>query len=284
MALEFALNGTAAPSAPIDCVVVGIYSDNSLTPSGSAIDDASGGRLKALAERGDIGGKIGRTEMLHDLPGVTAPRVLVIGLGDAGKFGVPQYLKAIGDATRALKTGTVKSALLTLPEVEVKDRDAAWNIRQAAITADHGMYRYTATLGAKNKKREEKGLERLEISGSDALALAHGQAIAAGVAFTRELGNLPPNICNPQYLADQGMAFADRFEGVECEVLGDAEMEALGMGALLAVARASANRPKLVIMKWNGGGDAKPYVLVGKGITFDTGGVNLKTQGGIEEM
>ena len=284
MALEFALNGTAAPSAPIDCVVVGIYSDNSLTPSGSAIDDASGGRLKALAERGDIGGKIGRTEMLHDLPGVTAPRVLVIGLGDAGKFGVPQYLKAIGDATRALKTGTVKSALLTLPEVEVKDRDAAWNIRQAAITADHGMYRYTATLGAKNKKREEKGLERLEISGSDALALAHGQAIAAGVAFTRELGNLPPNICNPQYLADQGMAFADRFEGVECEVLGDAEMEALGMGALLAVARASANRPKLVIMKWNGGGDAKPYLLVGKGITFDTGGVNLKTQGGIEEM
>ena len=284
MALEFALNGTAAASAPVDCVVVGIFTDNSLTPSAAAIDDASGGRLKALAERGDISGKIGRTAMLHDLTGVTAPRVLVIGLGEAGKFGVPQYLKAVGDAARTLKTGTIKSALLTLSEVEVKDRNAAWNIRQAAIAADHAMYRYTATLGEKNKKREEKGLERLEISGSDNDALAQGQAIAAGVAFTRELGNLPPNVCNPAYIAEQGQAFANRVEGVECEVLGDAEMEALGMGSLLAVARASSNRPKLVIMKWNGGGDAKPYVLVGKGITFDTGGVNLKTQGGIEEM
>ncbi len=284
MALEFVLNDTPAASAAVDCVVVGIFTDNSLTPSAAAIDAASGERLKALAERGDIGGKIGRTAMLHDLPGVTAPRVLVVGLGEAGKFGVPQYLKAIGDATRTLKTGTVKSALLTLPEVAVKDRDAAWNIRQAAIAADHAMYRYTATLGAKNKKREEKGLERLEICGGDPLALAQGQAIAAGVAFTRELGNLPPNICNPQYLAEQAQAFANRFDGAECEVLGDAEMDALGMGALLAVARASTNRPKLVVLKWNGGGDAKPYVLVGKGITFDTGGVNLKTQGGIEEM
>ena len=208
MALEFALNGTAATSAPVDCVVVGMYSDNSLTPAAAAIDEASGGRLKALAERGDIGGKIGRTAMLHDLTGVTAPRVLVIGLGEAGKFGVPQYLKAVGDATRVLKNGTVKSALLTLSDVEVKERDAAWNIRQAAIAADHAMYRYTATLGAKNKKREEKGLERLEISGSDSDALAHGQAIAAGVAFTRELGHLPPNICNPAYLAEQAQELA----------------------------------------------------------------------------
>ena len=284
MSLEFALNGTAPATASVDCVVVGIYTDNALTPAGAAIDAASNGRLTALAARGDVGGKVGRTALLHDVPGVTAPRVLVIGLGEAGKFGTPQYIKAVGDAARTLKTGTVKSALFTLSEVEVKGRDAAWNIRQAAIAADHAMYRYTATLGAKNKKREESGLERFEISGADADALAQGQAIAAGVAFARELGNLPPNVCNPQYLADQGMQFAARFDKAECEVLGDAEMEALGMGSLLAVARGSANRPKLVVMKWNGGGDAKPYVLVGKGITFDTGGINLKTQGGIEEM
>ena len=284
MSLEFSLNQSAPASAAVDCIVVGAHADGSLTPAATAIDAASGGKLQALVARGDIEGKTGKTALLHDLPGVAAPRVLVVGLGDAGTFGVPQYLKAVGDAARALKSGAVQSALLTLPEVPVKGRDAAWNIRSAAIAADHACYRYTATLGAKNKKRDDKGLARLEIAGDDAVALARGVAIARGVQFTRELGNLPPNICNPQYLADQGMAFADRFEGVECEVLGDAEMEALGMGALLAVARASANRPKLVIMKWNGGGDAKPYVLVGKGITFDTGGVNLKTQGGIEEM
>ncbi|MBO9706564.1 MAG: hypothetical protein J7474_13800, partial [Arthrobacter sp.] len=147
--------------------------------------------------------------------------------------------------------------------------------------ADHAAYRYTATLG---KKKDEPGLRELAISGTDATALAQGEAIAAGVAFTRELGNLPPNICTPAYLAAQAQAFAAAHDGAEAEILDEQQMEALGMGSLLAVARGSANRPHLVVLKWAGAGDAKPYVLVGKGITFDTGGVNLKTQGGIEEM
>ncbi|GAA4999502.1 leucyl aminopeptidase [Pseudoluteimonas lycopersici] len=284
MSLEFALNATAPAAAAVDCVVVGAFADGSLTPAAQALDAASGGRISALAKGGDVSGKTGRTALLHDLAGVAAPRVLVIGLGEAGKFGVPQYIKAVGDAARALRTGPAKSALFTIPEVAVKDRDAAWNIRQAAIAADHACYRYTATLGAKNKKREEKGLERFEISGSDKNALAQGIAIAAGVQFTRELGNLPPNVCNPAYIAQQAQEFAAKSKNVECEVLDDAAMEALGMGSLLAVARGSAQRPRLVVLKYNNGGDAKPYVLVGKGITFDTGGVNLKTQGGIEEM
>ena len=284
MSLEFSLNQTPPASASVDCVVVGAFADGSLSAAAAALDTASGGRIKALIERGDVSGKTGKTALLHDLPNVSAPRVLVIGLGDAGKFGVPQYLKAVGDAARTLKTGAVTSALFTLAEVAVAGRDAAWNIRSAVIAADHAVYRYTATLGAKNKKREEKGLVRFEVSGDDAAALAQGIAIAAGVQFTRELGNLPPNICNPAYLASQAQDFAARSEGAECEVLDEVAMELLGMGSLLAVARGSANRPQLIVLKWNGGGDAKPYVLVGKGITFDTGGVNLKTQGGIEEM
>jgi len=284
MSLQFSLNQTAPAAATVDCVIVGLFSDGSLSAAAAAIDSASGGKLKALVERGDIEGKTGKTALLHDLPGVTAPRVLVIGLGEAAKFGVPQYIKAVGDAARALKTGVVKSALFTLSEVEVKGRDAAWNVRTAVVAADHACYRYVATLGAKNKKRDERGLERFEIAGSVATALAHGIAIAEGVQFTRELGNLPPNICNPAYLAKQAQDFAANNDKVECEVLDDAAMEALGMGSLLAVARGSAQRPRLVVLKYDNGGDAKPYVLVGKGITFDTGGVNLKTQGGIEEM
>ena len=284
MSLEFALNATAAAAANVDCVVVGAFADGSLAPAAQAIDAVSGGRIAALARSGDVSGKTGKTALLHDLAGVAAPRVLVIGLGEAGKFGVPQYIKAVGDAARALRTGPAKSALFTIAEVAVKDRDAAWNVRSAAIAADHACYRYVATLGEKNKKRDEKGLERFEIPGSDKAALAQGIAIAAGVKFTRELGNLPPNVCNPAYLARQAQEFAEKAKHVECEVLDDAMMESLGMGSLLAVARGSANRPKLVVLKYSNGGDAKPYVLVGKGITFDTGGINLKTQGGIEEM
>ncbi|HJR74901.1 MAG TPA: leucyl aminopeptidase [Luteimonas sp.] len=285
MALELELNRDAAATAQTGCVVVGAYADNTLTPAAQALNTASGGRLTALIERGDISGKTGKVAMLHDLPGVTAPRVLVVGLGEAAKFGVPQYLKAAGDAARALKAGAADDALFTLSEVDVLGRDRAWNIRQAAIAASHASYRYTATLGEANKaKKDDSGLKKLAISGDDAQALAHGKAIAAGVAFARELGNLPPNICNPTYLAQQAQSFAERFERAECEVLDREQMQALGMGSLLAVSQGSANPPKLIVLKWNNGGDAKPFVLVGKGITFDTGGINLKVQGGIEEM
>ena len=291
MSLEFSVNRATAASCATDCVVVGAFADATFTPSAQAIDSAAGGALRALASRGDLDGKTGKTAMLHDLPRVAAPRVLVVGLGDPAKFGVPQYLKAVGDAARALKTGPVSSALFTLSEVPVPGHDSAWNIRQAAIAADHACYRYTATLGAKHKRRAETGLKALAIQGSasgagDDAALAQGQAIAAGVAFARELGNLPPNVCNPAYVARQGREFAARVGGkVSCEVLDRAQMEALGMGSLLAVSQGSSNPPQLVVMKYDGAAsDAKPYVLVGKGITFDSGGLNLKTQGGIEDM
>ena len=283
MTLEFTLNHEAPAQAGVDCIVVGAYADKRLTAAGQAVDAASGGKLSALLQRGDIGGKTGKTTLLHDLPGVTAPRVLVVGLGETAKFGVAQYLKAVGDAARTLKIGPVKSALFTLSDVDVKERDAAWKIRQAVIAADHACYRYTATLG--KKKNDDPGLTQFAITGEDADALAQGVAIAAGVQTTRELGNLPPNICTPAYLAKQAETFATE-NGAEVEILDEAQMEALGLGSLLAVARGSANRPHLIVLKWNGAADAdaKPYVLVGKGITFDTGGVNLKTQGGIEEM
>ena len=149
MALELELNRDAPATAQTGCVVVGVYADQTLTPAAQALNAASGGRLTALIERGDLSGKTGKVAMLHDLPGVTAPRVLAVGLGEAAKFGVPQYLKAVGDAARALKAGAADRALFTISEVEVKDRDQAWNIRQAAIAASH-----------RNPGRREQGQKR----------------------------------------------------------------------------------------------------------------------------
>jgi leucyl aminopeptidase len=287
MALAYTLHtGTAADAAmhAADCIVIGVYADKTLTATGQALDAASGGRIAALIERGDVSGKTGKTALLHDLPGITAARVLAVGLGDAAKFGVPQYIKAASDAARALKDGAATNATFTLSEAPVLGRDAAWAIRQAVIAFGHALYRYSATLGEKNKAKGESKLSAVAVSGQDSVALAQGKAIANGVAFARELGNLPPNICNPAYLAEQARIFADKFDKASCETLDREQMEALGMGSLLAVARGSANPPKLIVLKWDNGGDSKPYVLVGKGITFDTGGVNLKTAGGIEEM
>ena len=282
MALEFQTNSQNPLQTETDCLVVGVYADKSLSPSAKALDEASSGRLSALLERGDVSGKTGRSSLLHDLPGVKAPRVLVIGLGEAAKFAVPQYIKAVSDAVRALRTGPAKNVLITLTELAVKSRDAEWNTRQAVIAADHAAYEYTAT----RSKKAEVTLKNvsLQADATQAKALANGIAIATGVQLTRELGNLPPNICNPEYLAQQARKIAAEHDGVSCEVLERADMEKLGMGSLLAVSRGSANPPKLIVLKWNGGREAKPYALVGKGITFDTGGINLKTQGGVEEM
>jgi len=283
MSLEFRLNRPDPAAADADCVVVGLFADGSLPASARALDAASGGRLAALVARGDLSGKTGRTSLLHDLPGVKAPRVLVVGLGEPGKFAVPQYLKAIGDAVRALKSGPVRRALLTLSELAVPGRDAGWALRQAVVAADHAAYAYTATRKTANG---DDGLKAMDITGEASLQaeLERGVAIAAGVELARELGNLPPNICNPGYLADTARRIAREEANTSVEVLERADMEKLGMGSLLAVARGSANPPRLVVLRYNGAGDAKPYALVGKGITFDTGGINLKVQGGIEEM
>ena len=283
MALEFQLHSPDPASAEADCVVVGVYADGSLAPAAASVDAASGGRLAALVARGDVSGKTGRTALLQDLPGVKSPRVLAVGLGEKAKFAVPQYLKAIADGVRALRTGPVKSAFVTLVELPVKGRDAAWALRQAAVTADHAAYEYTAT----RSKAAEVTLKTVSLPADASLVreLERGIAIAAGVQLARELGNLPPNICNPGYLAAQAEGLATQYDNVSCEVLERAEMEQLGMGSLLAVARGSANPPRLIALRYTGAAaDAKPYALVGKGITFDTGGINLKTQGGIEEM
>src|SRR5690625_1787285 len=185
MTLEFTLNQDAPASADTGCVVVGIFSDKTLTPAAEALDRAAGGRLALLAGRGDLAGKAGASTLRHELEGITARRVLVVGLGERDKFEASRYQQAVATAARALRTGAAETALLTLAELPVKDRDAGWNIRQAVITADHAAYRYTATLGAKNKKREQKGLRALAVAGSDGQELAQGRAVTGGVQADR---------------------------------------------------------------------------------------------------
>jgi leucyl aminopeptidase len=282
MALSFVSTQNTPQTDLSDCIIIGAFSNKTFNAAGTQLDQASNGRLSVLVERGDITGKSGQTLLLQDLHGIKSTRVLVIGLGDVQKFAVPQFLKAVADAVRFLRTGPVKQAYLTLTDIAVKSRDANWAVRQAIIAADHAAYEYTAT----RSKKASVSLASLAVYVQEAQTAAFNQGvgIAAGVQFTRELGDLPPNICNPHYLAEQSIKIAAEHDNVTCEVLEREEMQTLGMGSLLAVARGSANAPKLIVLQYRGAGDAKPLALVGKGITFDTGGINLKVQGGIEEM
>ena len=289
MTLKFTLAADAPEAASTPCVVVGIYEDRVLTPAAARIDERAGGAIKRLIESGDAPAKIGSTTVLFGVAGVTAPRVALAGLGEQKKFDAAAFHRAASESARMLKGLPIESAVSYLTEIDVPGRDAAWKVRTAALSADAQAYRYTATFKPKEKPKTPQ-LDAIAFAGAAGdrttqRALTEAAAIANGVRFARELGNLPPNICNPAYIAAQAKKIADGHDGVTIQVLERDEMQKLGMGSLLGVSQGSANPPKLIVLRWQGGGEkAKPYALVGKGITFDTGGISLKPGAGMEEM
>jgi len=289
MTLKFSIAADAPEAAAVPSIVVGVYEDRSLTPAALRIDERSGGALKRLLESSDANGKAGSVAALFHLPNIVTSRVVLAGLGEQKKLDAAAYHRAATESARALKAMPIESALSFLTEVDVPGKDTAWKLRTAALAADAQAYRYTATFKPKEKPKTPS-LESLAFvsATNDAKtqrALTEAAAIAKGVRFARELGNLPPNICNPAYIAGEAKKIADENTGVTLEVLERDAMQKLGMGSLLGVSQGSANAPKLVVLRWNGGKDKeKPYALVGKGITFDSGGISLKPGAGMEEM
>lgn len=286
MTLEFSLASTPVESTATDCAIIGVFEDGKLSDAAASIDKASQGALRKRIDAGDINGKPGTTHVLYDLAGVQAARVLVTGLGKQDAFNAARFKKAAAGAAKVLAGLPVKHAASWLSALDVAGHDAAWRVRTEALAADHAAYRYVATLARRRDHAVEK-LESLALTGNDDLApaLQQAAAMAEGVRFARELGNTPPNICNPAWMAEQAGRFANDHEGVGIDVLERGQMQELGMHSLLAVARGSANAPRLIVLEWNGGKkDDAPYALVGKGVTFDAGGLDIKTAAGMEQM
>jgi leucyl aminopeptidase len=286
MTIQFSLTQDLPETSTAPCVVVGVFDDRTLTSAAARVDDKSGGAIKRLLETGDIGGKIGGCSLLFALPGVAAPRVLVVGLGEPKKFDAARFQRASAEAARALKGLPLDRAVSFLTEVDVAGKDAAWRVRAAAIATDAQAYKYTATFKPKEKSgKPEFGAIAFAAPAGASAALPQAKAIVNGVRFARELGNLPPNICNPEYIAAAAQKLAKDYAGVTCEILDEPELRKLGMGALLGVSQGSANPPKLILLRWQGAGEKdRPYAFVGKGITFDTGGISIKPSAGMEEM
>ena len=286
MTLQFSLDSAAPETVETPCLVVGVYENGLLTSAAARVDSGAGGAIKRQIESGDISGKAGSTTVLFAPEGIQAKRVLVVGLGTQKTFDGARFQKVNIEAARAVARLPIDAAVSFLAEVDVPGRDAAWRVRTAALAADHATYRYTATFKPREKSSQPE-LGSITFAGADdaQVGLDQARAIAEGVRFARELANLPPNICNPAYIAEQATQFAAGQDNVSCNVLDHEEMAKLGFGSLLAVGRGSANKPKLIVLEYKGGpADEKPYAFVGKGITFDTGGISLKPGPGMEEM
>ncbi|MGH8090998.1 MAG: M17 family peptidase N-terminal domain-containing protein, partial [Rudaea sp.] len=270
MILQFSLTQDAPETCAAPCIVAGVFEDGTLSAAAARIDEKSGGAIRHLSESGDVSGKLGATHLLFALADIAAPRVLVVGLGDAKKFDAARFARANTEAARTLKGLPLERAVSYLTELDVPGKDAAWKIRSAALASDAQAYKYTATFKAKPKAtRPELSAIAFAAPAAATAVLAQASAIAQGVRFARELGNLPPNICTPAYIAEKAQKLALEHPGVTCEVLEEEQMQQLGMGALLGVAMGSANAPRLIALQWNGAGEAQPHALVGKGVTFD---------------
>lgn len=287
--MEFSTKSGSPEKQRGGSVVVGVFESRKMTLAAELLDKAAQGYIGDIVRRGDMDGKAGSTLLLHHVPGTLCDRILLVGLGKEREFREKEFCAAIRTAVKTLNETGAFDATFFLTEIAVRKRSTAWRIRQAALQALDATYRFDQFKSKKEEirrplKKITFAVERRNELAEAEEALRQGSAIAEGMALTRTLGNLPPNVCTPTYLAEQAKTLAEEFK-LECDVLERADMEKLGMHSLLSVAKGSHQPPKLIVLHYKGGkqGD-KPVVLVGKGITFDTGGISLKPAPEMDEM
>jgi leucyl aminopeptidase len=287
--VEFSIKSGSPEKQRSACVVVGVFESRKLTLPAELLDKASGGYISDIVRRGDMEGKAGSTLLLHNVPATLCDRILLVGLGKEKEFKEKEFAGAIRTTVKVLNETGAFDASIFLTELTVRKRSIAWRVRQTAIIALDATYKFDQFKSKKEEIRRPLRKLTLSVERRNELApaeeaLTQGIAIAEGMAMTKTLGNLPPNVCHPTYLAEQAQAMAKELK-LGCEILDRADMEKLGMGSLLSVARGSHQPPKLIILTHQGGkaGD-KPVVLVGKGVTFDTGGISLKPGADMDEM
>jgi len=224
--------------------------------------------------------KLGNTLMLGKVEGYKSKRVLVVGLGKS-PLKQKKFIKALKSLSSAMSRSKVKNVVI--PSVEVEGVDEAWIQTTTARILKNESYK-VSKVGVKEDESSIV-IEAVSIfsKNNGASEIQKGVAIANGMALTRELGDLPSNICTPTYIAEKAKSLA-QIHNLECEILEESDMESLGMNSLLSVSKGSSEPAKLISLSYKNAGKKAPIVLVGKGVTFDSGGISLKPGAGMDEM
>ena len=284
----YAVSASAARQRT-DCAIVGLYESGTFTSAAEQLDTALDGRLTKLVKRGDLRGKPGEATLL-DVERGPCSRVLVVGLGKKDGFRRKQYKKALLVAATAVTKSGAKDAVSYLSLEPVGDTDVYYRGRLAAEAVGHALYRVPAIRST--RKPPEPALKSFGIAVPERSqkqdaerGLEHGRGIATGAALTRDLANLPANVCTPTHLAQQARELARAYKAVRTQILDEAELRRLKMGSLLSVTAGTDEPAKLIVMRYTGAANGKaPVALVGKGVTFDSGGISLKQPLGMDEM
>ncbi len=286
--MEFGVWSKGLAGIAVDCLVLGVFEEGELSGEARAVDSASGGRLKKLLARGDFAGRAGDTLLIADLPGISASRVMLTGLGTKKAFQRKAWRRACQAALAALVRTRIASCAIALDRPEAKQLDDYYLGRQVAELTGAALYRVNDLKTA--KKPPPTALKKVlagpvRKASAAAQGLADGEAVAAAQAIQKDLANLPANVCTPLYLAEEARALAKKHGSLKVKVLDEPAIRREKMGCLLAVSQGSAQPPRFIVLEYQGAKkEQPPVVLVGKGVTFDTGGISLKDPPGMDEM
>lgn len=274
-----------------DCLIIGIYENQQLSKAATDLNELTQGYIQNLVNSGEITGKIGQTLMLRNLPNVMTKRVLLVGCGTQNELNERQYKQLLQKVIQSIKETQTQQFVSFLTEIVIKNRDIYWNIRFAIETFSEGLYLFEQFKSKKstNLVTLQEGIFNLPKGESQSLAnlaIQHASAVALGIINAKDVANCPPNICNPTYLAQLAQNLATQSPLIKTQIIDEKEMQKLGMTAYLAVSQGSQNEAKMSIIEYRNhpNPQAKPIVLVGKGLTFDAGGISLKPADSMDEM
>jgi leucyl aminopeptidase len=287
--MDYFTTTSAASRRVVDCVIVGIYERGKLGAGAMDIDSASNGSLKRHLKNGDISGQLGRCSVLTDVAGIRATRVAVVGLGKASAYDLGKYRQALAAALNAISQSKCRQILNCLTLEDTGGAGSYYLARHAAQAVGDALYRFTEMKSGRKPagmplKRVGLAIKAQSDAARTLRGAKHGDAIVAGMSLAKDLGNLPANICTPSHIARTAQKLAKEHKNLQTRILNEAEMKRLGMHALLSVTAGTKEPAKLIVMQYKGKAGKKPVVLVGKGVTFDSGGISLKPGPGMDEM
>ena len=287
--MEFTAKTLLPEKQRTDCAVVAVFESHKLSGNALLIDKLSNSAITQIIKQGDFKAKSGQFLFLRNISGLPAERVLLVGVGKKTDISAVAFRKLLDQTSQTLLRTQAKDATVYLSDVNVVDQDDAWKLRQISEVFEQNIYQFDEL---KKQKKERPVLKKIVVNvpkgsntAANTVALKQGKAIAQGMALARDLGNLPGNICTPTYLANKARAMARTSTKLTTKIIDEIQMKKLGMGGILSVSAGSTQPAKLIIMEYKGATKTqKPYVLVGKGITFDSGGISIKPGPGMDEM
>ena len=288
--MEFKAIVDAKARVQAGCAVVGVYENGDLGIAARQIDKQLDGLIAKLHGSGDFAAKLGDSLMLPLPAGSAASRLLLIGLGTRTGFARKQYRKALQSSAQALAKTGANDALVYLAMEQVPELDMQYRARFVAEVFSSQAYKIPDLKTSAKPKPKRLATVKVAAAGagsakSAAEGLRIGAAVGRGVALARDLANLPPNVCTPTYLGGRAQQLGKDFSAIRTKVLDERGIKTLKMGAFLAVTQGSEEPPRLIVCEYRGARKSvAPICLVGKGITFDSGGISLKDPPAMDEM